>query len=396
MDPWHGEKSPFESSLLIPPTQNIRFEAGKRNLPKTMLEVEITEYDKVKDGREAYYRYHIQANQTKRTPHRYSEFEWLRAQLSLKHPGCVTPLLPPKEGVSSYIYSHEASFYEYRRHGLEVFLRAVAANSKLSGTEELRSFLEDDELNFGLKVRDSTEHPGVLARVWDVGSSVAASVTWYIYGDQQGSVTIGETSGLEDEIESLYTTIREESEGAQSMSLTLVPSTQTTLGINVQSSIQHNHNLAQAYLSLTDLDTSPQLRLAYKVHSDAHNKAAGVLRDMEQRLRDLCEKEAQDYIRWTMGGLEAWQRRQQLINRIIEERQSMQQDRERSLQKIETMETDLREAGLDLKRDLGELREQLARCKAKLIETFVGIQRKGSEDMKAVWSEAQVRLSNTA
>jgi len=222
MDPWRGEKSPFESSLLIPPTQNIRFEGGRRASPKEALEVAITDYDKVKDGREAYYRYHIQANSAKRTPHRYSEFEWLRAQLSLRHPGCVTPQLPPKEGVSSYIYSHEASFYEYRRHGLEVFLQAVAGHTKLSSTEELRSFLEDDELNFGLKVRDTTEHPGVLARVWDVGSSVAASVTWYIYGDQQGSGAMGDLSSLEEDLEVAYSSLKEEIEGAQSLSASFV------------------------------------------------------------------------------------------------------------------------------------------------------------------------------
>lgn len=394
MDPWLGNKSPFESSLLIPPTQNIRFESGHRNPPKVALEVVITEYDKVKDGREAYYRYHIQANKAKRTPHRYSEFEWLRAQLSLRYPGCITPQLPSKEGVSSYIYSHEASFYEYRRHGLEVFLQAVAGHAKLSGTEELRSFLEDDELNFGLKVRDTTEHPGMLARVWDVGSTVAASVTWYIYGDQHGSGAVGGPSSLEEDLETAYVSLKEEIEGVQGLSLSLVLPMQTTLSTNTQASIQQNHDLAQAYLHLADLDTSEQLRRAYKMHSDTHTKVAGVLRDMEQRVQDLYEKETQDYVRWAMGGLETWQRRQQLATRIREEQQSAPQDRERSLQKIESMEADLKEAGVDLKRDLSELKTHLAKAKAAVLTGFVSVQRKASEDMKAVWSEAQVHLSN--
>lgn len=147
---------------------------------------------------------------------------------------------------------------------------------------------------------------------------------------------------------------------------------------------------------MADLDTGSQLRLAYKVHSDAHTKAAGVLRDMEQRVRDLYEKETQDYVRWGMGGLEAWQRRQQLAVRIREERQNAQQDREHSLQKVETMEADLKEAGLDLKRDLADLKTHLARCKAAVITCFVSVQRKASEDMRVVWSEAQVHLSNPA
>lgn len=136
--------------------------------------------------------------------------------------------------------------------------------------------------------------------------------------------------------------------------------------------------------------------MAYKVHSDAHTKAAGVLRDMEQRVRDLYEKETQDYVRWAMGGMEAWQRRLQLAARIREERQNTEQDRERSLQKVETMEADLKEAGVDLKRDLADLKTHLSRCKAAVITGFVSVQRKANEDMRAVWSEAQIHLSNPA
>jgi hypothetical protein len=212
-------KSPFESSLCIPSSQNIKFETSPRlSVPQT-YEVLITDFDKIKDGREAYYRYHIQVNSQKKSPHRYSEFEWLRNQLSLKYPGCITPQLPPKEGVSSYIYNHEASFYEYRKHGLELFLRSVAAHPRLNTSLEFRSFIDDDELNFGMKVRDSQERSGVFTMLLGVSSSVASTVSYLIYGDNSGGSSISE---IDSYIETGYQALRRQLEAVEVLCTVIV------------------------------------------------------------------------------------------------------------------------------------------------------------------------------
>jgi len=51
-----------------------------------------------------------------------------------------------------------------------------------------------------------------------VGSSVAASVTWYI-GDQQGLGAVNNLSNLEEDLEVAYSSLKEEIEGAQDLRL---------------------------------------------------------------------------------------------------------------------------------------------------------------------------------
>lgn len=89
-----------------------------------------------------------------------------------------------------------------------------------------------------------------------------------------------------------------------------------------------------------NLDINARLRLAYMVHSDTHTKIAGVLRDMEQRVQNLYRKEMQDYVRWENS-------------RPGKDFTNLQQEYEKnsSLQKIESIKANFKEAGLDLKRN---------------------------------------------
>jgi len=73
------------------------------------------------DGKVA--RYPICTDFDEFSQHRYSEFLYLREKLIQAHPWYFIPHLPEKtglkEGIMSYIYEDENTFYEYRRFGLE-------------------------------------------------------------------------------------------------------------------------------------------------------------------------------------------------------------------------------------------------------------------------------------
>ena len=77
---------------------------------------------------------------------RYSDFKWLRGQLTLNFPGCIVPPLPPADNpakaLKGEIKSFAPDFIARRQAGLELFLRRVAAHHQLVAAPDLVTFLE--------------------------------------------------------------------------------------------------------------------------------------------------------------------------------------------------------------------------------------------------------------
>ena len=74
---------------------------------------------------------------------RYSDFEWLHAQLSSAFAGVIIPPLPEK----SYIGRFSAEFVESRQRGLEKFLARVLNHKLLAKCKDLPTFVLADERN---------------------------------------------------------------------------------------------------------------------------------------------------------------------------------------------------------------------------------------------------------
>mmetsp|Transcript_26251 Transcript_26251/g.46941 ORF Transcript_26251/g.46941 Transcript_26251/m.46941 type:complete len:138 (+) Transcript_26251:855-1268(+) len=85
--------------------------------------------------RENYYRYPIFQDGVAKSYHRYSEFDQLRTTLIATYPGYCFPVLPDKEGLSSYWSAHSDEFIRYRRHGLEQFLQYCAKHPVIRKTD---------------------------------------------------------------------------------------------------------------------------------------------------------------------------------------------------------------------------------------------------------------------
>jgi len=78
---------------------------------------------------------------------RYSDFLWLQQALQVSNPGCLVPILPPKNYLINF-QSNESDLIQQRKHGMDTFILKLVANSKLSASAQLFSFLTDRDEQF--------------------------------------------------------------------------------------------------------------------------------------------------------------------------------------------------------------------------------------------------------
>ncbi|CAA7404416.1 unnamed protein product [Spirodela intermedia] len=118
---------------------------------KPFLSVSVTEPVKLGNGVQAYVSYRVitQTNlpeyqgQEKIVIRRFSDFSWLRDRLCEKYKGIFIPPLPEKSAVEKFRFS--AEFIELRRQALDIFINRIASHPELQKSEELRTFLQEDE-----------------------------------------------------------------------------------------------------------------------------------------------------------------------------------------------------------------------------------------------------------
>ncbi|XP_011625948.1 sorting nexin 1 isoform X2 [Amborella trichopoda] len=115
------------------------------------LSVSVTDPVKLGNGVQAYISYRVitktnlpeYRGQEKIVIRRYSDFVWLRDRLAEKFKGIFIPPLPEKSAVEKFRFS--AEFIELRRQALDTYVNRVASHPQLQQSEDLRSFLQDDE-----------------------------------------------------------------------------------------------------------------------------------------------------------------------------------------------------------------------------------------------------------
>ncbi|XP_078181601.1 sorting nexin 1 [Carex rostrata] len=118
---------------------------------KAFVMISVTEPVKMGTGVQSYISYRVitKSNMTefegpeKIVIRRYSDFEWLHDKLSEKYKGIFIPPLPEKSAVEKFRFS--AEFIEMRRQGLDVFINRIASHPVLRKSEDLRTFLLEEE-----------------------------------------------------------------------------------------------------------------------------------------------------------------------------------------------------------------------------------------------------------
>ncbi|KAK9236336.1 Vps5 C terminal like-domain-containing protein [Lipomyces kononenkoae] len=81
---------------------------------------------------------------------RYRDFRWLYHQLNNNNPGIIVPTPPEKQAVGRF----DESFVEGRRAALEKMLNKIAHHPVLQHDPDLKMFLETDTLSSEIKVRE--------------------------------------------------------------------------------------------------------------------------------------------------------------------------------------------------------------------------------------------------
>ncbi|KAG0497281.1 hypothetical protein HPP92_001972 [Vanilla planifolia] len=129
-----------------PTSQSPRSPSGQ-----PFLSVSVIDPVKLGNGVQAYISYRVITKtnmpeyqaQEKIVIRRYSDFDWLRDRLTEKFKGIFIPPLPEKSTVEKFRFS--AEFIELRRQALDVFINRVASHPDLKQSEDLRTFLQEDE-----------------------------------------------------------------------------------------------------------------------------------------------------------------------------------------------------------------------------------------------------------
>lgn len=86
---------------------------------------------------------------------RYSDFRWLHAALVHNNPGIFIPPVPEKVKIGRFA----PDLVEARRHGLETCINKIANNIRLQEDEDLKLFLESDQFQADVKIRDQIKGP---------------------------------------------------------------------------------------------------------------------------------------------------------------------------------------------------------------------------------------------
>ncbi|XP_008806102.1 sorting nexin 1 isoform X2 [Phoenix dactylifera] len=115
------------------------------------LSVTVTDPVKLGNGVQAYISYRVITKTNlpeyqgpeKIVIRRYSDFVWLHDRLAEKYKGIFIPPLPEKSAVEKFRFS--AEFIEMRRQALDIFINRIASHPQLKQSEDLRTFLQEDE-----------------------------------------------------------------------------------------------------------------------------------------------------------------------------------------------------------------------------------------------------------
>ena len=156
------------------------------------LEITISTPVRIGEGISAYVSYVVTAKGSfdgaagvRDVNRRYSDFDWLRAELLKEWPGCVIPPLPSKlapfkQELVSIVDGSEypENVFEHRRSRLQLFLRGVAAHDALRQSKTFRLFLEASDSVFQAEQNVATMGGDGMSSFESWGSVVSGISQW--------------------------------------------------------------------------------------------------------------------------------------------------------------------------------------------------------------------------
>jgi hypothetical protein len=327
--------------------------------------LEIGEPSRVKEGRESFLVYPILQNSSISSHHRYRDFEWLRRELNQKYPACSTPSLPDKEGVSSYWTSQDSLFYKFRRHGLEQFLRKIANHPKLCKSSEFQSFLQDDELKFAIRVKNSESAQGWYGYFSNLGASIAGAVSTYI----------GNESSAHDQEDFEFSSHRNEIAAVLVQQETLCQQGRSLVA-SEESEISASQALGKACENMAKVEKE-SLSEKLKILAETHLQIAEVQKGNIDNLKEIVGELMEDNKRATQGLIEALDRR----SRIKTEQEHLSQ-------------FDLRELDSDIREEIKRFNQEKNFLSQKVSRELVLYKQELSEKISEIWTDTYNRIKD--
>ena len=337
------------------------FRAKPETQPKFLQEtpeIRVGDPQKCREGRESYYSYPILVRDQQVAQRRYSEFLWLKNTLNAKYPGCFTSALPEKEGVMAYWTNQDPSFYEFRRYGLEKFLERVSVNPRLRDSQDYKSFMNDDEITFQIRVKESQENKSWFGTFKEWSSTVGSTVSSYLYGENTQNSSDQSFSHQWNQLKALYQQQESLCNQGQEMVRCL------------DNEIQSNVSLNKAYENLSKVEKD-EISEKLSFMAEIHQRIVEAQRESYSKVKNLVGQEMEDYRRFTLGALEAIERR----NKIKLEASQGQ------LVETSSLDTDLRDNLEDFNQNKKFMGQQLGQ---KLIE----FKHELSQQLSEIWRDA--------
>lgn len=136
----------------------------------------------------SYWAYHVRAHtllpqyarKDMEVTRRYSDFEWLRTQLSEEYTWCIVPPVPEKavKGTLEKFVggAHDPQLLDYRQRALRKFLVRVGAHPHLYNSQLLQDFLEMDEGEWERRMKAPHKpqpERSILAVLGETGNALA-------------------------------------------------------------------------------------------------------------------------------------------------------------------------------------------------------------------------------
>ena len=128
---------------------------------------------------------------------RYSDFEWLRGQLSDEYVFSIIPPIPEKDmtgTIEKFVGgAHDPRLLEYRQRALRKFLIRVGAHPHLYNSQLLQDFLEMDENEWERRMKSPKKlNPdrSIASAIGEAGHALLAR-QWYPGGGSQAAVPSG-------------------------------------------------------------------------------------------------------------------------------------------------------------------------------------------------------------
>lgn len=345
------------------------FPRSRSSSSTSLHNLQVAAPEKFNDGQEAYFRYPLYDDNQLLTYHRYTHFEWFKNQLNSRHPGCIVPSLPEKEGISAYWNTLDAEFLENRRYGLEKFVQWLQTHPKLSKTSEVMQFISEDENEYQLRMKNSDRTGGSWLGSFKeisnlVSNTVSSTVTQYWYGEQ---------IILENDTDKHYNRIRYEiNELLRSIEELDAQTQEFTAKIVAES--QSNNALMKAYETV--LKTDPGLT-AVNTLIEVHKEIADFQANVCEKMKQAIGKELQHYKRLCQGAFEALIRRNSIRVEISQGKEFM---------------IDIRELNADLSRDFEMLTLERKKIQKDLAFKFVQFHQELREQEGSIWAEASEKL----